>query len=49
MTRGCSRVRGVEAGIVLAISAFYRIALRGARTLVVPLDLGPRSSFSFGG
>ena len=50
MTRGCSRVRGVGAGVILAICTFYKIALRGTRTAIVALDLGPRSScFSFGG
>jgi hypothetical protein len=37
MTRGCSRVCGVEAGVVLDICAIYRIALRGALDLVLDL------------
>ena len=49
MTCGCSRARGVEDGVVLAICAFYRIALRGVRTPAVAVDLGPRSCFSIGG
>lgn len=34
-----SRVRGAGAGVVLAICAFYRIALRGTRMRAVALDL----------
>jgi hypothetical protein len=37
MARACSRVRGVEDRA--AICAFYRIALRGARSPVVAFDL----------